>query len=167
MCHYPWPLEHRWACSLLEGFKGFVKSVGCVQTPLVNVCGEARGEPRPNSSEVRRHHANIHQESSTHATAESNVERKTLLSTGSVMHQVVPHVRPRRSSAQATAEFSGTLTGSYSNVHVPSFANILSYATSGTLSGVGSTNLRGTLFIRGAGRAGWSASSSWATMAAR
>jgi hypothetical protein len=40
------------------------------------------------------------------------------------------------------------LTGFYSNVHVPFFANILSYVTSGTLSGVGSTHLRGTLFVR-------------------
>jgi hypothetical protein len=46
------------------------------------------------------------------------------------------------------------LTGSYSNVHAPGFANILSYATSGTLSGIGSTRLRGTLLIRSRARAG-------------
>jgi hypothetical protein len=77
-----------------------------------------------------------------------SLEGKILLSTGSVMDQVVPPVRAAPIGAQETAAFSGTLTGSYSNVHVPGFANTLSYATSGTLSGVGSTRLRGTLFGR-------------------
>jgi hypothetical protein len=77
-----------------------------------------------------------------------SLEGKTLLSTGLVMHQVAPHVAAAPIVAQATA-FSGTLTGPYSNVDVPGFSHILSYATSGTLSGVGSTRLRGTLFVRG------------------
>jgi hypothetical protein len=80
-----------------------------------------------------------------------SLEGKTLLSTGSVMHQVAPHVTAAPIVAQVTA-FSGTLTGSYSNVNAPGFSHILSYATSGTLSGVGSTRLRGTLFPRGSAR---------------
>jgi hypothetical protein len=82
-----------------------------------------------------------------------SLEGKTLLSTGSVMHQVAPHVTAAPIVAQATA-FSGTLTGSYSNVNVPGFSHILSYATSGTLSGVGSTRLHGTLIVRGGARPG-------------
>ena len=52
------------------------------------------------------------------------------------------------------APFSGTLTGSYSNVHIPFAGNILSYSTSGTLTGVGSTRLYGSLFARGKARSG-------------
>ena len=60
-----------------------------------------------------------------------SLEGKTLLSTGSVMHHVAPHVAVAPIVAQATP-FSGTLQGSYSNVNVPGFSHILSYATSGT-----------------------------------
>jgi hypothetical protein len=81
------------------------------------------------------------------------LEGKNLLSSGSVMHHVAPHVTAAPIVAQATA-FSGSLTGSYSNVNAPGFAHILSYATSGTLSGVGSTRLGGTLFLRGGTRPG-------------
>jgi hypothetical protein len=77
-----------------------------------------------------------------------SLEGKSLLSGGSVMHQVVPHVTAAPIVAQATAAFSGTLMGSYSSVHAPFFANIQSYVTSGTLSGAGSTRLLGTLFVR-------------------
>jgi hypothetical protein len=65
------------------------------------------------------------------------------------------HVAPRVTAAPIVAQvatISGTLTGTYSNVNVPGFSHILSYATSGTLSGVGSTRLRGTLFARGGAR---------------
>jgi hypothetical protein len=82
-----------------------------------------------------------------------SLEAKTLLSTGSAMQQVAPHVAAAPIAAQATA-FSGTLTGTYSNINVPGFSHVLSYATSGTLSGVGSTRLRGSLFVRGAPRPG-------------
>jgi hypothetical protein len=68
------------------------------------------------------------------------------------MHHVAPHVMAAPIVVQAT-EFSGTLTGPYSNVHVPGIGSFLSYTTSGTLSGVGSTRLRGTLFLRGGSRA--------------
>jgi hypothetical protein len=74
-----------------------------------------------------------------------SLEGKTLLSTGGVMDLVAPRARAAPIVAQATA-FGGTLTGTYSNVHVPGFANVLSYKTSGTLSGIGSTRLRGTFF---------------------
>jgi hypothetical protein len=80
-----------------------------------------------------------------------SLEGKTLLSTGSVTHQFAPHMGAVPIVAQAAA-FSGTLTGPYSNVNVPGFSHVLSYATSGTLSGVGSTRLRGTLFVRGGAR---------------
>ena len=76
------------------------------------------------------------------------LEGKTLLSSGSVMHHIAHHVTAAPIVSQATAAFSGTLTGSYSNVPVPFFANIQSYATAGTLSGVGDTRLLGTLFVR-------------------
>jgi hypothetical protein len=82
-----------------------------------------------------------------------SLEGKTLLSTGSAMQHVAPHVTAAPIVAQASA-FSGTLTGSYSNINVPGFSHILNYATSGTLSGVGSTRLRGTLFSRGGHRPG-------------
>ena len=49
--------------------------------------------------------------------------------------------------AQA-AQFGGTLTGIYSNVHIPFAGYLLSYSTSGTLSGVGATNLHGSIFVR-------------------
>src|ERR1700758_1053657 len=82
-----------------------------------------------------------------------SMEGRTLLSTGSAMQQVAPHVTAAPIVAQAPA-FSGTLMGSYSNVNVPGFSHLLSYATSGTLSGVGSTRLPGTLSVRGGARPG-------------
>jgi hypothetical protein len=82
-----------------------------------------------------------------------SLEGKTLLSTGSAMQHVAPHVTAAPIVAQA-ASFGGTLTGPYSNVNVPGFSHILSYATSGTLSGVGSTRLRGTLIVPGGARTG-------------
>ena len=82
-----------------------------------------------------------------------SLEGKTLLSTGSAMQHVAPHMTAAPIVAQATA-FSGTLTGSYSNINVPGFSHLLNYATSGTLSGVGSTHLRGTLSVRGGTRPG-------------
>jgi hypothetical protein len=78
-----------------------------------------------------------------------SLEGRTLLSTSSLMHHAVQHVTAAAIMGQTTAEFSGTLTGDYSNVHAPGFANIVSFATSGTLSGIGSTHLKGTLFARG------------------
>ncbi len=70
------------------------------------------------------------------------------------MKRVAPHVTAAPIVAQATGALTGTLTGSYSNINAPGFAQILSYATSGTLTGVGSTRLRGTLFVRGGGHPG-------------
>jgi hypothetical protein len=54
----------------------------------------------------------------------------------------------RKYDVAGSPAFNGTLTGSYSDVDAPGFAHILSYATSGTLSGVGSARLRGSLFVR-------------------
>jgi hypothetical protein len=76
-----------------------------------------------------------------------------LLSAGLVMPHIAHHAVSAPIVAQAPAEFSGTLTGPYSNIHVPGFSNILAYKTSGTLSGVGSTHLRGTLIPRSSGPA--------------
>jgi hypothetical protein len=82
-----------------------------------------------------------------------SLEGRTLLSTGSAVQRIAPRVTAAPIVAQAVA-LSGTLSGSYSNINVPGFSHILSYATSGTLSGVGSTRLRGTLFARGGARPG-------------
>jgi hypothetical protein len=83
-----------------------------------------------------------------------SLEGKALLSAGSVMHRVAPHVTTAPLDTQAAAPFSGTLTGTYSNVNVPGFSHVLSYAASGTLSGVGTTHLGGTLIPRGGARPG-------------
>lgn len=82
-----------------------------------------------------------------------SLEGKTLLSTGLAMQRVAPHVSAAPIVAQVSA-FSGTLTGSYSNINIPGFSHILSYSTSGTLIGIGSTRLRGTLSARGGLRPG-------------
>jgi hypothetical protein len=89
----------------------------------------------------------------THLAVES-LEEKTLLSLGPMMHRIAPHGTAAPIVAEASAVFSGTLNGTYSNIHAPGFANILSYATSGTLSGVGPTRLRGSLLIRSHPRPG-------------
>lgn len=77
-----------------------------------------------------------------------SLEGKTLLSTGLVTHPVAHHHTTAAIVSHAAAEFSGTLTGIYSNVHIPFAGYLLNYATSGTLSGVGSTNLHGSIFVR-------------------
>jgi hypothetical protein len=82
-----------------------------------------------------------------------SLEGKTLLSTGSLMHRVARPVAAAAIVAQA-AQFSGTLTGIYSNAHIPFAGYLLSYTTSGTLSGVGATRLHGSLFARPGARAG-------------
>ena len=48
-----------------------------------------------------------------------SLEGKTLLSAGLVNHQVGSHAVSTTAVAHAAAEFSGTLTGIYSNVHIP------------------------------------------------
>jgi hypothetical protein len=78
-----------------------------------------------------------------------SLEGKTLLSAGLMAHHVRHHVAAAPLVAQQSAAITGTLTGPYSNVSAPGFANILIYSTSGTLSGVGSARLRGSLFVRG------------------
>jgi hypothetical protein len=40
------------------------------------------------------------------------------------------------------------LTGRYNNIYAPYFANIQNFATVGSLSGVGTAHLYGTLFVR-------------------
>src|SRR5581483_10411008 len=64
-----------------------------------------------------------------------SLEGKTLMSGVAAMK----HVAAAPIAAQADAAFGGTLTGSYSNVNIPGFSHTLSYAASGSLSGVGST----------------------------
>ena len=83
-----------------------------------------------------------------------SLEGKSLLSTGAVMHELAHHVKAAPIVADAAATFSGTLTGHYSDVHVPYFANIQSYFASGTLTGTGSTRVAGTLFVRPSAPAG-------------
>jgi hypothetical protein len=77
------------------------------------------------------------------------LEGKTLLSSGSAMHHVPVQVGAEQIVAQVPAPISGTLTGIYSNVHIPFAGYLLSYSTSGTLTGVGSTRLKGSFFVRG------------------
>jgi hypothetical protein len=77
-----------------------------------------------------------------------SLEGKTLLSAGSLIHQAVAHERAAPIVAQAAAAFSGTLTGTYSNIHIPFAGYLLNYATSGTLTGIGSANLHGSMFAR-------------------
>ncbi len=97
-----------------------------------------------------------------------SLEGKTLLSAGLAGHHVAPHETAAPFVVQAAAEFSGTMMGSYSNVHIPFAGYLLNYATSGSLSGVGSTHLHGTLFARPGARFGARpASSSCTTAAAR
>jgi hypothetical protein len=84
------------------------------------------------------------------------LEGKTLLSAGALSHQAAHHVITGLVVAQA-APFSGTLTGSYSNVHIPFAGYLLNYATSGSLTGVGSTHLHGSIFARPGARSGHAA----------
>jgi hypothetical protein len=66
-----------------------------------------------------------------------------------MMQHLTHHVSAAPMVVESTPAFSGTLTGSYSTVHgIPFVSNIQSYATSGSLSGLGSTSLRGTLIGR-------------------
>jgi hypothetical protein len=83
-----------------------------------------------------------------------SLEGKTLLSTGLVTQSAAHHVAAAPMVSQATSTFTGTLSGRYSNVYAPYFAYILNYATSGTLTGPGSTHLAGTLFVRPGAPAG-------------
>ena len=85
------------------------------------------------------------------------LEGKTLLSAGLVRDHVASHLAKAAVVAHAAAEFSGTLTGIYSNVHIPFAGYLLNYSTSGTLSGVGSTRLHGSIFARPGTRTGGSA----------
>jgi hypothetical protein len=77
------------------------------------------------------------------------LEGKTVLSAGLASH----HAAMTAAVVAQAASFSGTLTGIYSNVHIPFAGYLLNFSTSGTLSGPGSTHLHGSIFIRpGAGR---------------
>jgi hypothetical protein len=82
-----------------------------------------------------------------------SLEGKTLLSAGSAMQ----HVAPRLAAAPNVGEavpFGGTLAGSDSDVSVPGISHVVSFKTTGSLAGPGSTHLRGTLFGRGNPRPG-------------
>jgi hypothetical protein len=83
-----------------------------------------------------------------------SLEGKVLLSTGPAPRHLAPRVMAAPIVAQAAAGFSGTLTGSYSNVNIPGFSHVLGYTATGTLTGVGSTRLHGTLLARGGLRPG-------------
>jgi hypothetical protein len=76
-----------------------------------------------------------------------SLEGKALLSAGAALHHAAHEAAI---VAQAPAPFTGTLTGPYSNVHIPYAGYLLSYNTSGTLSGIGSSHLSGSLLVRGA-----------------
>jgi hypothetical protein len=82
-----------------------------------------------------------------------SLEGKTLLSAGSAMQHVAPRLAAAPIVGQAVS-FGGTLVGSDSDVSVPGISHIVSFNTTGTLIGPGSTHLRGTLFSRGNPRPG-------------
>src|SRR5215469_3447789 len=77
-----------------------------------------------------------------------SLEGKTLLSAGSAMQHVAPPLAAAPIVGQAVS-FRGTLAGSDSDVSVPGISHLVSFKTTGTLIGPGSTHLRGTLFARG------------------
>ena len=82
-----------------------------------------------------------------------SLEGKTLLSAGSAMQHVAPRLAAAPIIGQAVS-FRGTLAGSDSDVSVPGISHVVSFNTTGTLIGPGSTHLRGTLFARGNPRPG-------------
>ena len=82
-----------------------------------------------------------------------SLEGKTLLSAGSAMLHVAPRLAAAPIVGQAVS-FRGTLAGSDSDVRVAGISHVVSFNTTGTLIGPGSTQLRGTLFARGNPRPG-------------
>ena len=74
-----------------------------------------------------------------------SLEGKTLLSAGSAMQHVAPRLAAAPIVGQAVS-FRGTLAGSDSDVSVPGISHVVSFNTTGTLIGPGSTHLRGTLY---------------------
>ena len=82
------------------------------------------------------------------------LEGKTLLSAGLTGQHPAPHAMSATAVAHVATPFSGTLTGVYSNVHIPFAGYLLSYSTSGTLTPIGSAHARGSIFARPSARAG-------------
>jgi hypothetical protein len=82
-----------------------------------------------------------------------SLEGKTLLSAGSAMQHVAPRLAAAPIVGQAVS-FRGTLAGSDSDVSVRGIPHVVSFNTTGTLIGPGSTQLRGTLFAQGNPRPG-------------
>ena len=76
-----------------------------------------------------------------------SLEGKTLLSAGSAMQHLAPRLAAAPIVGQAVS-FRGTLVGSDSDVSVSGISHVVSFNTTGTLIGPGSTHLRGTLFAR-------------------
>jgi hypothetical protein len=74
-----------------------------------------------------------------------SLEGKTLLSAGSAMQHVAPRLAAAPLVVQ-TESFSGTLKGPDSDVSVGGISHVVSFDTTGTLIGPGSTHLRGTLY---------------------
>ena len=83
-----------------------------------------------------------------------SLEGKTLLSAGLIGQRAARHTMSASAISQAAAPFSGTMTGTYSNVHIPFAGYLLNYSTSGTLTTVGSAHLHGSIFARPSARAG-------------
>ena len=82
-----------------------------------------------------------------------SLEGKTLLSAGSAMQ----HLAPRLAAAPMVGEavsFRGTLAGSDSDVSLSGIPHVVTFHTSGTLVGPGSTRLHGTLSARANPRPG-------------
>ena len=100
-----------------------------------------------NGNVVKNMRANIKNRRRTCFQVEP-LEEKTLLSAGFASHPSPHHATTSAVVVHAAAAFSGTLTGIYSNVHIPFAGYLLNYSTSGTLSGTGSTSLHGSIFAR-------------------
>ncbi len=76
-----------------------------------------------------------------------SLEGKTLLSAGGALHHAAHEAAI---VAQTPAPITGSLSGRYSNIHIPYAGYLLNYNTSGTLTPAGSSHLYGTLLVRGA-----------------
>jgi hypothetical protein len=75
------------------------------------------------------------------------LEGKTLLSAGGAMHHAAHEAAV---VAQAPGPITGSLTGHYSNIHIPFAGHLLNYNTNGTLTPVGSSHVYGSWYVRGA-----------------
>jgi hypothetical protein len=99
---------------------------------------------------MRPHNKNRHRS----APQVEALEGKTLLSAALMGQHAAPHAMSAAAVTRVAAPISATLSGVYSNVHIPFAGYLLSYSTSGTLTGIGSAHLHSSIFARPSARAG-------------